>query len=162
MTVWLAPGVPEMMVPAAGAIEVGVPVAALDVPRAPAAPLAVRRVDWRTAPLEITEPLRVVVRARRPQALLPLYGAFATLSALDVHSTSRALAAKRCKEGNPLLGPVAGYAPTFVAAKTAAVGAVILMTERLWRRNRAGAVVMMAVMTGTLAAIDVHNYRAGR
>jgi hypothetical protein len=48
-----------------------------------------------------------------------------------------------------------------LAVKVGATAATIYLTERLWRRNRAASIVLMAVLNGTYAAIVAHNYRQG-
>ena len=47
----------------------------------------------------------------------------------------------------------------FVAAKVAASAATFYVSERLWRRHRVAAVVLMLAVNGAYAAIVANNYR---
>lgn len=93
---------------------------------------------------------------RRPLALGALYGTYATLQALDVISTRRALAAGAA-ERNPLMN--SGQMGTMIAVKAAAGVSTIYFAERLWKKNRVGAVLVMAALNGAQAAIVAHNVR---
>jgi hypothetical protein len=97
----------------------------------------------------------------RPGVLLPLYAAFVTLDALDVHSTTRALGQHDAHEGNPVLGSLVTSKPAFVMTKLVSATLVIWGAERLWKRNRIAAVAIMGGITGMMAIVDIHNYRAG-
>lgn len=93
---------------------------------------------------------------RRPAALVPLYIAQATLHGLDVHSTMRGLD-RGHREANPLLkNATSGQV---IGAKIASSAATVWMTEKLWRKNRVAAVVVMAGMNVALTAVVAHNYR---
>src|SRR4051812_29008721 len=81
--------------------------------------------------------------APRPAALLPLYAAFVTLQALDIHSTLRA-PRFGAREANPVVGGMLGSPAAFVAAKAGVSAGVVLVSERLWKRNRAASIVTMA------------------
>jgi hypothetical protein len=95
---------------------------------------------------------------RRPAALPALYISFATLQALDVHSTLTAVDGGRI-EANPAMKGLVGQPAAFVAAKIAATAATFYISERLWRRHRVGAVVLMVAVNGAYAAIVATNYR---
>ena len=113
------------------------------------------------APVEIVAPVAPpieTVELRRPGALLPLYVSFATLQALDLHSTMRGVG-EGGTEANPTMKPLVGQPAAFVAAKVAATAATFYVSERLWRRSRVGAVVFMLAVNGAYAAIVANNYR---
>ena len=96
---------------------------------------------------------------RRPLALGALYGTYATLQALDVVSTRRALAGGAA-ERNPLRN--SGQMGSMIAVKAAAGVSTIYFAEKLWKKNRAGAILVMAALNGTQAAIVAHNVRHAR
>jgi hypothetical protein len=82
--------------------------------------------------------------AQRPGALAPMYAAFAGLQALDVYSTRRALAAG-AYEANPLMRGAARHGGAMLAVKALAGAGTIYLTERAWKKNRKGAVILTAV-----------------
>ena len=96
---------------------------------------------------------------RRPAMLSTLYGTYGALQALDVVTTRRALAAG-AREQNPVMNN--GNMATMIAVKAAAGVSTVYFTERLWKKNRAGAIVVMAALNGVSAAIVAHNQRIGR
>lgn len=96
---------------------------------------------------------------RRPVALSALYGTYGTLQALDVVTTRRAMAAGAL-ERNPLMK--SGGIGTMIAVKAAAGASTIYFAERMWKKNRAGAVIVMAALNGATAAIVAHNQRNSR
>lgn len=98
---------------------------------------------------------------RRPGALVPLYLSLGTLNALDVHSTRRALTHGGV-EVNPLMKGVAGNAGALLAVKAAATTGMIYASEKMWKKNRVGAVVFMIAANSATAWIVQHNYRAAR
>jgi len=98
-----------------------------------------------------------VAAPSRPPALVPLYVSFATLQVLDLHSTVRALDVG-AREANPILGGIVGSPAAFVATKAGVTTAVLLVTERLWKRNKAAAVLMMIGLNSAYAGIVAHNY----
>src|SRR6266540_1122289 len=79
------------------------------------------------------------VAPRRPSVLIPLYASFATLQVLDAHTTLSAID-RGAEEVNPLLGGVARSPARLVAVKTGLVVGTIVMSERLWKQNRLGAI----------------------
>jgi hypothetical protein len=93
---------------------------------------------------------------RRPVALGALYGSYAALQALDVISTRRAIAAG-ASEQNPLMK--SGAMTSMIAVKAAAGVSTIYFTEKLWKKNRVGAILVMAALNGAQAAIVAHNTR---
>jgi len=99
--------------------------------------------------------------AERPPALLPLYVSFVTLQALDAHSTRYALD-RGAVEANPLMKGLAANEVGLLAIKAAGTAGVILASERMWKRNRAAAVVFMIASNSAMAWVVQHNYRAVR
>jgi Domain of unknown function (DUF5658) len=97
----------------------------------------------------------------RPGALVPLYASFATLQALDAHSTSRALD-HGAVEANPMMKGIAGNRTALLAAKAAGTAGVIFASEKMWKRNRAAAVFFMVAANSAMAWVVQHNYRAVR
>ena len=98
---------------------------------------------------------------RRPSALMPMYVSFASLQALDAHSTSRALD-RGAVEANPLMRGLAGNTAGMLAIKAGATTAVVYSAERIWRKNRTAAVVFMLAVNSAMALVVQHNYRVAR
>ena len=97
---------------------------------------------------------------RRPAALPALYGTYAALQILDVVSTKKAITAGAI-EANPLLK--SGGQTRTLAIKAATGAATMFFTERAWKKNRVGAIVLMAALNGATAAVVARNARhAGR
>jgi hypothetical protein len=99
--------------------------------------------------------------SRRPAALVPLYISIASLQALDVDSTFKALG-RGGVEANPIMRPLVGSPAAVVAVKAALAGVIIVSTEKLWKKNRAAAVLLMLGMNGAYAAAVAHNYSVAR
>jgi hypothetical protein len=95
-------------------------------------------------------------KPKRPAVLPVLYGTYAVLQAMDIVSTRRALAAG-ASEANPLMSP-ANMGAT-MAMKAASGVATFYVVEKTWKKHRAGAIMLMAIMNGTTAAIVAHNNR---
>jgi hypothetical protein len=95
---------------------------------------------------------------RRPSALPVMYAALGALQALDVYSTQRAIGAG-ASEANSLMKQAAGSSATMVAAKALSAAGTIYFTERAWKKNRKGAVIMMAIVNGAMAAITARNFK---
>lgn len=111
-----------------------------------------------------TEPalslLRLSEGPKRPALLPALYGTYAVLQAMDVMSTKRALAAN-AREANPLMK--SGGMGTTLAIKAGTGAATVYFVEKAWKKNRVGAIVLMAAINGASAAIVAHNsHNAGR
>jgi hypothetical protein len=105
---------------------------------------------------------RVVTEQKRPSSLIPMYASFAALQGLDYHSTTKALSSGVGKEGNPVMGAVVGNKGAFLALKAASTAGVVLVGEKLWKKNRAGAIVFMAIANGVMASVVAHNYSVVR
>jgi hypothetical protein len=96
---------------------------------------------------------------RRPVALATLYGTYGALQALDVVTTRRAIAVG-AHERNPLLKD--GNMTAMIAVKAATGASTIYFAERMWKKNRVGAVIVMAALNGATAAIVTRNQRNSR
>lgn len=121
-----------------------------------------------TAALELDSPTTAqaaetfdTARPRRPDALMPLYLSYATLQALDIHSTMRALD-RGAVEANPLMKDLTASPASLVAVKAAGAAGVLYTTEQLWKKNPTAAVVFMIAANSAMAWVVQHNYRAGR
>jgi len=101
------------------------------------------------------------VNRDRPAPLVPLYVSFAALQALDVHSTLTALDAGG-REANPMIRSTLGNPAGLFLLKAGTAAGVVLITERLWRRNRTAAVVMMIALNSAYATMAANNYRLGQ
>lgn len=96
---------------------------------------------------------------KRPTTLAVLYGSYGLLQGMDIVSTRKALAGG-AYEANPALKK--GNMGTTIAIKAAGGAATLLIAEKMWKKNRVGAVVLMAVANGVSAAVVAHNYRNAR
>jgi hypothetical protein len=92
----------------------------------------------------------------RPSALVPLYASFVALQGFDMLSTSKAVSAG-AQEANPLMKPVAGKSMASIAVKAAATAGSIYFTERAWKQNKKGAVILMTALNVATAAVVAHN-----
>ena len=142
---------------AAFAIPVAPAPVALVAPLAPA-PLAPVAPVAPVAPALVAPVAPVAPVLRRPTPLIPLYASFATLQALDYTSTARALSSGSGSEANPVMRSIAGSRAAFIAVKAGAAAGVILAGEKMWKKNRAAAVIFVAAMNGAVAAIVARNY----
>lgn len=108
-------------------------------------------------------PSRLTVRESapprpRPVSLLPMYASFATLQALDFHSTTSAISQGVGREANPLARPIVEHPAGFLALKAGATAGMIWATERMWKRHPVQAVVFMAAANSAMAIVVAHNY----
>lgn len=138
------------------------PSPALALPASPvvppgAPPIVAREIDTAMP----AHPVAAGPIARRPSALVPLYVSYVGLQALDAVTTLRALEAG-ASEQNPLVGGVAGHPGALLALKAGVAVGTIYLSERLWRKNPAAAVVLMAALNGAYLAIVANNHRVQR
>ena len=107
-------------------------------------------VDWSSLrPVEIGA-------LRRPSVLPALYISFAVLQGFDAYSTTTGLS-RGAVEANPMMRGVAGNSAAFWAVKAGSTAATIWFAERLWKNNRVGAIVTMAVANGVMASVAARN-----
>jgi hypothetical protein len=132
---------------------------ASDEPKTPDAPLqtAITRTAKTAAPT--LAPWAVLRSEKRPASLTTLYGLYAALQVLDVVSTRRALDAG-AREVNPLMRR--GNLAAVIGVKAAAGSATIYFAERMWRKNKVGAIAVMAALNGASAIIVARNQQHAR
>ena len=94
----------------------------------------------------------------RPSALTSLYVSFAALQGLDVHSTTRAITSGAGREANPAMRWIVGNPAGLIAVKGAATGTIIWITEKIRRKHPRAAIVFMAAINSTMAAVVARNY----
>jgi hypothetical protein len=98
---------------------------------------------------------------KRPSALPVLYAAFGALQMADAYSTRRAMSAGAV-EANPFMKDAARSSASMYAVKAATAVTSIYLAERAWKKNRKGAVILMAVVNGVTAAVVARNLRNAR
>lgn len=97
-------------------------------------------------------------RVERPAALVPLYVSFAGLQALDVHATLAAVQ-NGGREANPVVRSTLDSPVEMLLLKSGAAAGVVLISEKLWRRNRTAAVITMIALNSAYLTIAANNYR---
>lgn len=112
-------------------------------------------------PIQAPAPRGLEPDARRPGALVGLYGSLAALNVLDVYSTRRALNSG-AREVNPVMASASGNFGAMLAIKAATTTSSIYLAERLWKKNRAAAIVTMVAVNGATAAIAARNFNNAR
>jgi hypothetical protein len=132
-----------------------------------AAPQPVKEAAERAAleaPVQapLAQPALDARQPTRPALLAPMYGTYIALQGLDIHSTLTTVGSGHAREGNPLLPDAAHNPAGLIAIKAASTAGVIWGTEKLWKRNRVAAVVLMVGVNSAMAAIVAHNYRHAR
>ena len=93
---------------------------------------------------------------KRPAILPALYATLGVMQAWDVYSTTAALKAG-AREANPTAAPFAGNAGSLIGLKAATTAGTIFFAERLWKKNKVGAIVMLAAINGATAAVSMRN-----
>ncbi len=93
----------------------------------------------------------------RPPGLLALYAGFATLQALDAHSTIEATRAGY-RESNPVVAPFAQTPAAMFAFKAATTSVTILIVEKLRKRHRGAAIGLMVAANVAYASVVAFNY----
>jgi hypothetical protein len=97
----------------------------------------------------------------RPAPLLPMYASLVVLQGLDVYVTSSAVR-NGAREANPVMKPVATNQAASIAVKAAATAGIIYFTERAWKQNRKGAVILLTAINVATAAVVAHNTQVAR
>jgi len=100
---------------------------------------------------------RPVAASERPSALVPLYVSFASLQVLDVTSTLRARE-RGAREANPVVAPLVNSRPALIGMKAGATVAVVYLTERLRKRHRIAAVLLMVGLNAGYVGVVARNY----
>jgi hypothetical protein len=126
-----------------------------------AAPLAQAIARAATADADPTVTLWSMSQAprKRPAMLPVLYGSYGLLQAMDIVSTKRAIAAG-AHEANPLAK--GGNLGSTIAIKAGTGAATFFAAEKLWKKSRVGAVVMMVAANSLSAVVVAHNQRNAR
>jgi hypothetical protein len=57
------------------------------------------------------------------------------------------------------MGKAAGNAGATLALKAASTAGTIFFAERAWKKNRKGAIILMAAINGAMAAVSARNFR---
>jgi hypothetical protein len=96
---------------------------------------------------------------KRPVMLPMLYGSYGLLQGMDIVSTKRAIAAG-AHEANPLMPK--GHLGAMIAIKAGTGAATFFAAEKLWKKSRVGAVMMMVAVNGASAAVVSHNLSNAR
>jgi hypothetical protein len=102
-----------------------------------------------------------VPETKRPAALPALYATLGAMQAWDAYSTTVALKAG-ATESNPTAAPFVGNAGSMLGLKAATTAGTIFFAERMWKKNKLGAIVMMVAINGATAAVSMHNMRNAR
>lgn len=125
--------------------------------------MAAERDGADSTPLKILGPIQrpaaVAPLEHRPAVLSALYGGFMALQVLDGYTTVEARA-RGAREANPMLGQ--GGAATVWAVKAATTASTVYFVERIWKKNRVAAILVMAGINSGYAAIAAHNARLAR
>ena len=66
------------------------------------------------------------------------------------------------REANPAATRLTGNPASLIGLKAATTASTIYFAERMWKKNRAGAIVMLAAINGATAAVSMHNMRNAR
>ena len=74
--------------------------------------------------------------------------------------TTKKAIAGRAAESNPLMG--SGSTTRMVLVKAAGASMSIYFAERMWKKNRIGAIVTAAALNGISAAVVARNARLAR
>ncbi len=109
----------------------------------------------------IPAPQARITDARRPAILPALYATLGVMQAWDAHSTLRALKAG-AREANPIAGPFAGNSGSMLGLKATTTVSTIFFAERVWKKNRVAAIVLMTAINGATAAVAITNMRNSR
>lgn len=96
-----------------------------------------------------------IAPAKRPAALSSLYVTAGALQVMDLYTTSRGLEAG-AYETNAAIRT--GNAGTAIALKAATTGLGILIAEKMWRKNKLGAILSMVAANAITSAAVINNY----
>lgn len=100
-----------------------------------------------------------VPQGERPAILPALYATLGVMQAWDIYSTRSALNAG-ARESNPTAAPFAGNMGSMVGLKVATTAGVVLLAERMWKKNnKVAAIATMIAINGVTAAVSMRNMR---
>jgi hypothetical protein len=112
---------------------------------------------------EATQPPPVLMREEpRPPVLVPLYLSLAALHVADTVATVQAVREHDAREMNPAMRPFAGDHAALLLIKSASMAGTVFAVEKLWKRNRAAAIITMIGINAAYAAVVSNNLRAVR
>jgi hypothetical protein len=103
----------------------------------------------------------ILIEFKRPRVLPMLYVSLGVAQALDIMTTTKALQAGG-REQNPVMAPFAKNTGAMIAIKAATTAATIIAVEKMWKKNRVGAIAMAVVANGAVAAVAAYNTRVIR
>jgi hypothetical protein len=106
---------------------------------------------------EVASPLKQAARSKQAQ-FAAWYGGYVSLQLLDVYSTTTALSSGAGREGNVFMKGAASNPASLLMVKAASTALVVYGTEKLRKRHRVTAMVMMAAIDTTLAVVVKRNY----
>lgn len=109
-------------------------------------------VDWSMSPV------RLGSAPKRPGALAGLYVSLAGLQVYDMVSTSRGLSLG-AREANPIMRGAVNNGAMFWGIKAATTALPMVIAEKMWKKNRVGAVVMMVAANSVAAIVASNNAR---
>jgi len=107
-------------------------------------------VDWSLPPVNFGG------SQARPRVLPALYTSLAALQAFDAYSTTKGVPLG-AREANPLMRGAASKPAVFWALKAGTTVLPMMAAERMWKKNRVGAVVVMALANGLAVAVAANN-----
>jgi hypothetical protein len=117
-----------------------------------------RIVDLRAIVVTPAPPPTFVPKADRPSILPVLYVTLGVTQAWDVYSTRAALKAG-AREANPATAVFSANTGAMIGLKAATTAGTILFTERMWKKNKVAAIIMLVAVNGATAAVSMHNMR---
>jgi len=100
----------------------------------------------------------VVPKVKRPAILPVLYATLGATQAWDVYSTRSALKSG-AREANPATAAFSTNTGALTGMKVAATAGTILFAERMWKKNKVAAILMLTAINGATAAVSMHNMR---
>jgi hypothetical protein len=102
-----------------------------------------------------------ISNVKRPVVLPALYATLGGMQAWDIYTTTRALKVG-AHEANATAASFSSHAGSLVGLKAATTVGTIFFAERMWKKNKVGAIVMLTVVNGATAVVSMHNMRNAR
>lgn len=93
--------------------------------------------------------------------MVSLYATTATMQALDVHSTIRALD-RGAVEANPVMGGIVQNRTAFIATKAAVAAGTIYAAHQVAKKNKVAAAITLIAINSAYAFVAHHNYKVAR
>ena len=98
------------------------------------------------------------LKLERPAILPALYVTLGAMQAWDIYSTRAAISAG-AREANPAASPFSRHTGSMLGLKAATTAGTIFFAERMWKKNKVGAVIMLIAINGATAAVSMNNTR---